>query len=112
MINKEKILAGTRACINPNISNCQECPYWNNGNKQCEELRLDICDALYTAINAIEQFKRAEWIPNDVYYSPMNCYVVNGYTCSNCKTKVDKYTNYCSYCGAKMEVKDKMGECI
>lgn len=49
----------------------------------------------------------AEWIPNDVYYSPMNCYVVNGYTCSNCKTKVDKYTNYCSYCGAKMEIEGK-----
>lgn len=47
----------------------------------------------------------AEWIPNDVYYSPMNCYIVNGYTCSNCKTKVDNYTNYCSYCGAKMTIK-------
>ena len=47
----------------------------------------------------------AEWIPNDVYYSPMNCYMVLGYTCSNCKTKTDNYSNYCSYCGAKMTIK-------
>ena len=48
-INKEKILAGIRACINPHISICQECPYWNNGDKQCEELKMDIVEAVRMA---------------------------------------------------------------
>jgi hypothetical protein len=45
-INKEKILAGVRACINPHITICQECPYWNNGDKQCEELKKDIAEVV------------------------------------------------------------------
>lgn len=57
--------------------------------------------------NYLSKKIEAEWIPVDVYYSPMNCYVVQGYTCSHCKTKVDEYTNYCSYCGAKMEIEGK-----
>lgn len=56
MIDKNKILAGVRACINPNISNCQECPYWKDGRKNCEELRMDICEAIYTALNAYEDW--------------------------------------------------------
>jgi hypothetical protein len=56
MIDKNKILAGVRACINPNISNCQECPYWENGRKNCEELRMDICEAVRTALNAYEDW--------------------------------------------------------
>jgi hypothetical protein len=53
MINKNKILAGVRACISPRISNCQECPYWENGRKNCEELRMDICEAVHTALTLI-----------------------------------------------------------
>lgn len=53
MIDKKKILAGVKACINPNISNCQECPYWENGRKNCEELRMDICEAVHTALTLI-----------------------------------------------------------
>lgn len=53
MIDKNKIFAGVRACINPNISNCQECPYWENGRKNCEELRMDICEAVHTALMLI-----------------------------------------------------------
>lgn len=57
MIDKNKILDGVRACINPNISNCQECPYWENGRengrKNCEELRMDICEAVHTALTLI-----------------------------------------------------------
>lgn len=47
----------------------------------------------------------AEWIPIDVYYSPMNRYVIQGYRCSNCKTKFDNYSNYCPHCGAIMSIK-------
>lgn len=55
MIDKNKILAGVRACINPNISNCQVCPYWENGQKNCEELRMDICEAVITATMVIQE---------------------------------------------------------
>ena len=47
----------------------------------------------------------AEWIPVDKYFEKLKSYAVIGYTCSNCKTKVEEYTNYCSYCGAKMTIK-------
>ena len=50
-LDKDKVLAGVNACIQPAIANCQKCPYWNNGDKQCEELRLDIADFVHTAIN-------------------------------------------------------------
>lgn len=69
----------------------------------CKCLQYNRCEAVYDA--GWHKQIEAEWIPNDVYYSPMDCYVVQGYTCSNCKTKVDEYTNYCSYCGAKMTIK-------
>lgn len=50
----------------------------------------------------------AEWIPIDRYLETLKCYAVIGYTCSNCKTKVQEYTNYCAHCGAHMEVRDKL----
>lgn len=50
-LNKDKVLAGVKACIQPHVAICQECPYWNNGDKQCEELRLDIVEFIHTAIN-------------------------------------------------------------
>lgn len=49
----------------------------------------------------------AEWIPIDRYLETFKCYAIIGYTCSNCKTKVEEYTNYCAHCGAHMEVQDK-----
>ena len=69
----------------------------------CKCLQHNRCEAVYDA--SWRKQIEAEWIPNDVYYSPMDCYVVQGYICSHCKTKVDEYTNYCSYCGAKMTIK-------
>lgn len=56
MINKEKILKGVNTCIQPTISICSECPYWNNGDKQCEELRMDICEAVHVALNSFEDW--------------------------------------------------------
>lgn len=50
----------------------------------------------------------AEWIPIDRYLENFKCWAVIGYTCSNCKTEVQEYTNYCAYCGARMEVRDKL----
>ena len=50
-LNKDKVLAGVNACIQPAIAVCRECPYWNNGDKQCEELRLDITEFVHTATN-------------------------------------------------------------
>ena len=51
---------------------------------------------------------KAEWIPIDRYLEKLKCYAIIGYTCSNCKTKVQEYTNYCAHCGAHMEVRDKL----
>ena len=48
-INKEKILAGVRACVNPIGALCKNCPYWNNGDKQCEELKKDIVEVVRMA---------------------------------------------------------------
>ena len=46
--------------------------------------------------------KEAQWIPiiktNPKYGVP----VTAGFTCSNCQTKQEVNTNYCSFCGAKM----------
>ena len=50
-LNKDKVLAGVNTCVQPSIADCQKCPYWNNGDKQCEELRMDIAEFVHTAIN-------------------------------------------------------------
>ena len=50
-LSKDKVLAGVNACIQPHVADCQKCPYWNNGDKQCEELRMDIAEFVHTAIN-------------------------------------------------------------
>ena len=77
----------------------------NKPNDYCEDSDCYMCRATALYDTGWHKQIEAEWIPNDVYYSPMDCYVVQGYTCSHCKTKVDEYTNYCSYCGAKMTIK-------
>ena len=51
ILDKDKVLAGVNTCIQPYIANCQKCPYWNNGDKRCEELRKDITNFIHTAIN-------------------------------------------------------------
>lgn len=58
MINKEKMFAGVRACINPIGALCKNCPYWNDGDKQCEELRMDIVEAVHMAIRYEEKIRK------------------------------------------------------
>lgn len=55
---KDKILKAVNTCVRSHIANCQECPYWNNGDKQCEELRLDICDAVYMAVALTDMYNK------------------------------------------------------
>ena len=83
--NKEKKCAGIQEC-----------------DMKC--LQYNRCENVYDNWHYCKQIE-AEWIPIDVYYSPMNCYVVQGYHCSNCKTKFDSYSNYCPHCGAIMSIK-------
>ena len=75
----------------------------------CEMSGLDCAECKATAVYEAGWRKsiEAEWIPIDRYLEILKCYAVIGYTCSNCKTKVEEYTNYCAYCGAHMEVRDK-----
>jgi hypothetical protein len=104
MLNKEKILAGVRACITPNLAICQDCPYWNNGQRQCEELRMDIVEAIDTGVFAPQTLpKTAKWIPIMRTNKKFGVEMVHSYYCSNCEGKQEVKTNYCSHCGAEME---------
>ena len=55
---KDKILKAVNTCVQPHVANCQECPYWNNGNKQCEELRLEICEAVHMAVALTDMYNK------------------------------------------------------
>ena len=105
MINKEKILAGVRACVNPIGALCKNCPYWNNGDKQCEELRMDIVEAIDSGVFAPQILpKTAKWVPVEKLVPNWGANIIHHYECSNCQTL--EYTNdrkYCSNCGAKMK---------
>lgn len=78
-------------------------------DKECESSGLDCAACNAKAIYNAGWRKpiEAKWIPIDRYLETLKCYAVIGYTCSNCKTKVEEYTNYCAHCGALMEVRDK-----
>lgn len=109
MLNKEKILAGVRACIHPRLVTCDECPYWNNGDKQCEELRMDIVEAIDSGIfinSDIVSVKpsslTAKWVPIIATNKKFGVEVEVGYSCSWCEGKQEVKTNYCSHCGMKM----------
>lgn len=104
MINKEKILAGVRTCITPNLAICQDCPYWNDGDKQCEELRMDIVEAIDSGVFAPKYSPRiAKWIPVKQYSQQWGINIIHYYECSNCKhLEHTNSCNYCSYCGAKI----------
>ena len=62
--------------------------------------------AAYLAEQLIEQNYckqvKAEWIPAIVTDPKYGVPVIVGFTCSNCRTKQEVNTNYCSFCGAKM----------
>jgi hypothetical protein len=108
MINKEKILAGVRACITPNLAICQDCPYWNNGQRQCEELRMDIVEAIDTGIFAPQTIpKIAKWIPITQINRKYGVEVIVDYECSLCSNRQEVVTNYCSHCGARAKLEDK-----
>lgn len=49
--------------------------------------------------------KEAEWIPTLTTDPRYGIPAIIGFTCSNCQTKQEVYTNYCSFCGAKMVLK-------
>jgi hypothetical protein len=108
MINKEKILAGVRACITPNLAICQDCPYWNNGQRQCEELRMDIVEAIDTGIFAPQTIpKIAKWIPITQINRKYGGEVIVDYECSLCSNRQEVVTNYCSHCGARTKLEEK-----
>lgn len=75
--------------------------YDTSWESHCEMLAAELYDAGWR--KPIE----TEWIPVGRYLEKLKCYAIIGYACSNCKTKVEEYTNYCAYCGARMEVRDK-----
>jgi hypothetical protein len=106
MLDKSKILAGVRACINPALSNCQECPYWNMGLRDCSELRLDIVEAIDSGIFAPRpKSLTAKWVPIMRLNKKFGVECVVGYTCSWCEGQQEVMTDYCSHCGARMEKK-------
>lgn len=108
MTNKEKILAGVNVCIQPTISICSECPYWNNGDKQCEELRMDIVEAIDTGIFAPQTLpKIAKWIPITKINLKYGVEMITAYECSLCSNRQKVITNYCSHCGARAKLEDK-----
>lgn len=108
MLNKEKILAGVRACVNPHISICQQCPYWNNGDKQCEELRMDIVEAINSGVFAPKTLpKTGKWIPITKINPKYGVEVVTAYECPFCSNRQKVVTNYCSHCGARTRLEEK-----
>lgn len=108
MINKEKILAGVRACITPNLAICQDCPYWNSGQRQCEELRMDIVEAIDSGIFAPKHSpKTAKWIPITKLNRKYGVEAIVAYECSLCSNRQEVVTNYCSHCGARAKLKEK-----
>ena len=47
----------------------------------------------------------AEWVPITTINKKFGVPVIVGFNCSNCQIKQEVPTNYCSFCGAKMEQK-------
>ena len=48
---------------------------------------------------------RGEWMPITMINKKFGVPVMIGFTCSNCQIKQEVPTNYCSFCGARMEKK-------
>lgn len=46
---------------------------------------------------------RGEWVPITTINKKFGVPVIVGFNCSNCHTKQEVPTNYCSFCGAKMK---------
>jgi hypothetical protein len=108
MLNKEKILAGVRACVNPIGALCKTCPYWNDGDKQCEELRMDIVEAIDSGVFAPKALPRiAKWIPITKINHKYGVEAIVAYECSLCSNKQEVVTNYCSHCGARTKLEEK-----
>ena len=58
--------------------------------------------ALEMGINALEERKTGKWIRHPIYPGSDHYY----YACSECDYRSWSKDNFCSVCGAKMEVKD------
>lgn len=49
----------------------------------------------------------AEWVPIITVDKKFGVPMIVGFNCSNCQTKQEVPTNYCSFCGVKMKAKEK-----
>ena len=47
MSYKEKVRQGIKCCIQQK-KKCRECPFYNNGNYQCDELREEVLHTFIT----------------------------------------------------------------
>lgn len=75
----------------------------------------DICNPYNNRESEIEAYllaeegwrkvPQAEWIPIMVTDPKYRLPVIVGFTCSNCRTKQEVNTNYCSFCGAEMVIR-------
>ena len=51
----------------------------------------------------VKPIVHGEWIPKEIEYPMFGCLITIAYTCSSCGTTHKYQTNYCPYCGAKMD---------
>lgn len=99
LLKNEKVIAKDRK--NSNLP----CLKIGDGQHRYSELSYIANESNYN-----KTMTNREWLESltDNQLAAFLSYGLIGYTCSNCKTKVEEYTNYCAYCGAHMEVRDKL----
>lgn len=52
---KEKVIQGVKCCINKKAK-CYECPFYNDGHTQCDELRQEILQMFVS-----ESYQYVDW---------------------------------------------------
>ena len=65
-------------------------------------MRLENCILEVNTMPTVDTEKHGYWIKK-IYDIELTFDHITKYKCSNCKTHWDIKTNYCSYCGAKMD---------
>ena len=87
MADREKAIRGLECCIDPNVS-CCECPYYNYGHCDPDDVRRD----------ALALLKEQEAVKPIVGYG---CYICG--VCKNPLTSVSQ--KFCSECGKAVKWK-------
>lgn len=93
----EKNITEMATAMCKNYGGCNQCMFYPSCDVRSHALR--VYDAGW------RQQIEAEWVPITTINKKFGVPVIVGFNCSNCQIKQEVPTNYCSFCGAKMEQK-------